>query len=72
MNKPSYAEALRIAKQVKLGLASGGDGEFVQLTAEDKRKLYNKAIRKQGKTRVDILNEVEFELNSAKAAGFDV
>ena len=69
MKKPSYAAALRMAKQVKLGLASGADNMESRLTAEDRERLYKMKARKQGKTIVDRENEKQFEDYLLKECG---
>lgn len=68
--KPSYSEALRIAKQVKLGLASGAEGKSIRMTSEDKSKLYAKRAREQGETPVDKANRLKFEQTLLKLIGF--
>jgi len=70
MSKPSYREALRIAKQVKLGLASGAEGASVRMTAEDQAKLYKKLARLQGDTPVDKANKLKYDNELLKLIGF--
>lgn len=62
-------KALRIAKQVKLGLASGADGSFVSMTPEDRAKAYAKAIRKQGRTIVERDERYTLDTHTLKAIG---
>jgi hypothetical protein len=69
MSKPSYRQALAIAKQVKLQLASGADGSVVRMTAQDKAKAYSVASAKQGKTVVELANELQFKRNLLKEIG---
>lgn len=69
MTKPSYASALRMAKQVKLGLASGADNLESHLSAEDRDRLYKAKARKQGKTIVDRANERQYEDYILKTCG---
>ena len=70
MNKPSFSEALRIAKQVKLNLAGAAEGKVVSMTAQDKARAYRVAMRKQGKTVTDLKNEQKFRNNLLKDIGF--
>jgi hypothetical protein len=49
----SYKKALRIAKSVKLNLASAAEGPTIQLSAAERDKLYAKAARKAGPTYQD-------------------
>ena len=60
MAKPSYAEAIRQAKGVKLNLASGAEGSFVSMSAQDRARLYDKKYRAQGETEVDIRNRLQY------------
>jgi hypothetical protein len=61
MYKPSIREALRIAKQVKLGLASGAEGLESNLTAEDRERIYKRKLAKAGKTPGDAGNERKYD-----------
>ena len=70
MTKPSYRQALAIAKTVKLQLASAADGPSVIMTAEDKAKAYASAMHKQGNTTVDLANKLKFERSILNDCGF--
>lgn len=62
-------KALRIAKQVKLGLASGADGTFVSMTPEDRDKAYRAAARKQGRTISERDESFTLDTHTLKAIG---
>lgn len=62
-------KALRIAKQVKLGLASGADGTFVSMTPEDRAKAYRIAARKQGRTVAEYRQRETLDEHTLKAIG---
>jgi hypothetical protein len=62
-------KALRIAKTVKLSLASGADGSFVSMTPEDRERAYKKAIAKQGRTINERRQNETLEEHTLKAIG---
>ena len=70
MHKPSIREALRMAKQVKLSLASGAEPVKNHTTPEDRERLYKLKARKQGKTAVDLNNDRQYEDWLLKECGF--
>jgi hypothetical protein len=62
-------KALRIAKQVKLGLASGADGKTVYMSPEEREKAYKVAIRKQGRTVAERNEDFTLDTHTLKAIG---
>jgi hypothetical protein len=62
-------KALRIAKQVKLGLASGADGKTVYMSPDEREKAYKAAIRKQGRTVAERNEEFTLDTHTLKAIG---
>ena len=55
MSKPSYAQAMRIAKQVKLNLASGAESGFRNGVH------YQQPVVRNEQTVVDIANKLHYE-----------
>jgi len=62
-------KALRIAKQVKLGLASGADGKTVYMSPDEREKAYKAAIRKQGRTVAERNEDFTLDTHTLKAIG---
>jgi hypothetical protein len=62
-------KAMRIAKQVKLGLASGADGKTVYMSPEERDKAYRAAIRKQGRTVSERDETYTLDTHTLKAIG---
>jgi hypothetical protein len=62
-------KALHIAKQVKLGLASGADGKTVYMSPDEREKAYKAAIRKQGRTVAERNEDFTLDTHTLKAIG---
>ena len=59
-------QAMRIAKDMNMSLASGAEGTFIRLTAEDRAKMYKQAARKAGKTLAERSEDLTLTLNLLK------